>query len=82
MWGFLGGKAGVRRAAGRGADGALALLSESAFLLRVVDLAEAFGENVVHGLRGDAESFFSCGGPDRGGEVGVELKGDNSDPVG
>ena len=82
MWGLLGGMAGVRRAAGRWTVGALASLSVLAFLLWVIDLAEAFRATVVHDVDGDAESFFGCVGPSGLREVGLELKGDNSDPVG
>ena len=50
--------------------------------LGVVDLAEAVGEELVDGFGWDAESFLSSRSPDGGGEVGLELKGNNSDPVG
>ena len=64
------------------ADEALAHLSETAFHLWVVDLAEAFLEALIDDICWNAESFFGSGGPDGGGEVGVELKGNNCDPVG
>ena len=51
-------------------------------LLWFIDLLKAGGEESVDCLSWDVEPFRSGVGPDGFGEVGVDIKGNNVDPIG